>query len=67
MKERTEEGRKLKKEGKKEKIKERKKYNHRNNNWLVVWVLWHINLCRLVKAKSIYANNQFYFKQFSLA
>ena len=35
---------------------------------LVVWVLWHINLCRLFNAKSILAlNNQFYFKQFSLA
>ena len=35
---------------------------------LVVWVLWHINLCRLCNTKSIlYANNQFYFKQFSLA
>ena len=21
--------------------------------WLVVWVLWHINLCRLFNAKSI--------------
>ena len=36
--------------------------------WLVGWVLWHINLCRLFNAKSIfYVNNQFYFKQFSLA
>ena len=23
-------------------------------NWLVVWVLWHINLCRLFNAKSIF-------------
>ena len=22
--------------------------------WLVVWVLWHINLCRLFNAKSIF-------------
>ena len=22
--------------------------------WLVVWVLWHINLCRLSNAKSIF-------------
>ena len=36
--------------------------------WLVGWILWHINLCRLFNAKSIfYTNNQFYFKQFSLA
>ena len=35
---------------------------------LFVWVLWHINLCRLFNAKSIFdTNNQFYFKQFSLA
>ena len=34
---------------------------------LVGWVLWHINLCWLFNAKSIfYANIQFYFKQFSL-
>ena len=31
-------------------------------------VLWHINLCRLFNAKSIfYVNNQFYLKQFGLA
>ena len=30
-----------------------------------VWVLWHINLCRLFNAKSIFI--QFCFKQFSLA
>ena len=30
--------------------------------WLVHWVLWHINLCRLFNASS-----QFHFKQFSLA
>ena len=24
------------------------------NCWLVVWVLWHINLCRLFNAKSIF-------------
>ena len=24
--------------------------------WLVVWVLWHINLCRLFNAKSIFIN-----------
>ena len=36
--------------------------------WLICWVLWHINFSRLFNAKSIfYANNQFYFKQFSLA
>ena len=23
-------------------------------HWLVVWVLWHINLCRLFNAKSIF-------------
>ena len=23
-------------------------------DWLVVWVLWHINLCRLFNAKSIF-------------
>ena len=23
-------------------------------NWLIVWVLWHINLCGLFKAKSIF-------------
>ena len=33
---------------------------------LVGWVLWHINICRLFNAKSIfYANSQLYFKQFS--
>ena len=37
-------------------------------SWLVGWILWHINLCRVFNAKSIfYVNNQFYFKQFSLA
>ena len=36
--------------------------------WLVVWVLWYINLCRLFNAKSVlYKNNHFYFKKFSLA
>ena len=31
-------------------------------------VLWHINLCRLFNAKSIFfVNNQFYLKQFGLA
>ena len=35
---------------------------------VVIWVLWHINLCRLFNAKSIfYTNNQFFLKQFSLA
>ena len=35
---------------------------------LAVWVLWHITLCWLFNAKSIfYTNYQFYFKQFSLA
>ena len=24
------------------------------NDWLVVWVLWHIKLCRLFNAKSIF-------------
>ena len=36
------------------------------STWLVVWVLWYINLCRLFNAKSI-KKNQFNFKQFSLA
>ena len=37
-------------------------------SWLVGWVLWHVNLSRLLNAKSIFAlNNQFDFKQFSLA
>ena len=37
-------------------------------NGLVGWFLWHTNFCRLSNAKSIfYVNNQFYFKQFSLA
>ena len=36
--------------------------------WLIVLVLWHINLCILFNAKTnFYANSQFYFKQFSLA
>ena len=39
--------------------------------WLVGWLvgfLWNINLCNLFNAKSIsYVNNQFYFKEFSLA
>ena len=36
--------------------------------WLVGCVLWHINPCRLFNDKSIFkTNNQFYFKQFSLA
>ena len=36
--------------------------------WLVVRVLWQINFWRLFRAKSIFIlNNQFYFKQFSLA
>ena len=36
--------------------------------WLVVWVLWQINPCRLFNAKSIVMeNSQFYFKQFDLA
>ena len=26
----------------------------RENGWLVYWVLWHINLCRLFNAKSIF-------------
>ena len=35
-------------------------------NCLFIWVLWHINLCKLFNAKSIfYTNKQFYFKQFS--
>ena len=36
---------------------------------LVGWlVFWHINMCRLFNAKSIFfTNDQFYFKQFSLA
>ena len=34
--------------------------------WLVGWVLWHINLCRLCQIY-FYANSQLYFKQFSLA
>ena len=25
-----------------------------NEGWLVVWVLWHINLCRLYNTKSIF-------------
>ena len=35
--------------------------------WLLVWVLRHIKVFRLFNAKSIFSNNQFYFKQFSLA
>ena len=35
---------------------------------MVGWVLWHIHLFRLFNDKSIfYSNDQFYFKQFSLA
>ena len=34
--------------------------------WLIVRVLWHINLCRLFKTKSILWK-MFYFKQLSLA
>ena len=43
--------------------------NHNNKNgWVVCWVLWPINLCRLFNVKSILnVNNQFYFKHFSLA
>ena len=32
------------------------------HKWLIGWVLWHINFCRLFNA-----NSQFYFKQFSWA
>ena len=35
--------------------------------FLFVWVLWHINLCRLFIAKSIFIKKQFYFKQFNFA
>ena len=41
---------------------------HKIFRLVVCWVLWHINLCRLFNAESIfYINNQLYFKQFSLA
>ena len=32
----------------------KKNNNNKNNSWLVVWVLWHINLRRLFNAKFIF-------------
>ena len=29
-------------------------YSNSQSYWLVVWVLWHINLCKLFNAKSIF-------------
>ena len=50
-----------------DKITAAKNNNSNKNFTLVGWILWHINLCRLFNTKSFYTNNQFYFKQFSLA
>ena len=39
-----------------------------NNCWLVCWVLWHINLCRLFNTKSIFMKIvQFQTLQFSIS
>ena len=35
--------------------------------WLAVWVLWHINLCRLFNAKSIFMVIVLFEKKISLA
>ena len=45
------------------------KYDLKLNNqeWLGVWVLWHINLCWLFNAKSILTQIINSFKQISLA
>ena len=41
----------------------RKLYIPKRIGCLVVWVSWHINICRLLKAKSIFIQiNLFYFK-----
>ena len=38
-------------------LRERERERERENIigcWLVVWVLWHINLCRIFNAKSVF-------------
>ena len=44
------------------------KFVQNSNKDIVIRILWHINICRVFNAKSLfYTNNQFYIEQFSLA